>query len=115
MLLLGDFDDAAFAIGKFQVLIKLLFFASSILGILVLLNLLIARMSDSYARIQEEAEKESCRLQATIIQKYEMIFQKTGDHPWLHIVQPIEENTDGMAKAEFAGAVSDRIAKTAAI
>ena len=47
LLMLGDFDDAGFAIGDTQVQAKLFFFVSSVLGTIVILNLLIARMGDS--------------------------------------------------------------------
>merc|ERR1719231_720066 len=78
MILLGDFDDSGFAIGEFSILIKLMFVGSSLLGTIVVLNLLIARMSDSYERIQDEAEMERRRLKARMIQKYEAVFRRSG-------------------------------------
>lgn len=94
MILLGDFDDSAFAVGRFSTTISVIFVVSSLLGIIVILNLIIARMSDAYERIQEEAEMEHRRLQAQIIAKHEffsgLIFRKQHNKTkrWLHVVQP---------------------------
>ena len=107
MLLLAEFDETGFAIGEFKTLIKLMFFASSLLGTIVVLNLLIARMSDSYERIQDEAEMERRRLQARIVQKYEILFNQKGGDPWLHIVQPIGKNIPKVEKTEWAGVLND--------
>merc|ERR1712100_224331 len=108
MLLLSDFDDGEFAIGDSQILIKLLFVFSSLLGTIVILNLLIARMSDSYERIQEEAEMERLRLQARIIQKYEIFWGSAGnDENFLHVVQEVGKNTAKVEKSEWAGVLNE--------
>ena len=52
MLLLGDFDTDLFLLGEYVVLLRMLFVASMMLTLIILLNLLIALMSDSYERIQ---------------------------------------------------------------
>jgi hypothetical protein len=52
MLLLGDFDTDLFLLGEYVVLLQVLFASSMTLTLIILLNLLIALMSDSYERIQ---------------------------------------------------------------
>lgn len=52
MLLLGDFDMASFVFGEYEVLVQVLFVLSMMFTLIILLNLLIALMSDSYERIQ---------------------------------------------------------------
>jgi hypothetical protein len=52
MLLLGDFDTDSFLFGEYQWLVKSLFALGMLFTLIILLNLLIARMSDSYERIQ---------------------------------------------------------------
>ena len=95
------------AVGPFMTLIKVFIVLSSLLGTIVILNLLIARMSDSYERIQDEAEMERRRLQARIIQKYEVLLWKRGGNPWLHVLLPVGRNTPKVAKTEWAGVLND--------
>ena len=52
MLLLGDFDTDSFVFGEYRVLVQLLFALVMMFTLIILLNLLIALMSDSYERIQ---------------------------------------------------------------
>ena len=52
MLLLGDFDTDLFLLGEYVSLLQVLFVFSMMLTLIILLNLLIALMSDSYERIQ---------------------------------------------------------------
>jgi hypothetical protein len=52
MLLLGDFDTNLFLLGEYVALLQVLFVSSMMLTLIILLNLLIALMSDSYGRIQ---------------------------------------------------------------
>jgi hypothetical protein len=52
MLLLGDFDTNLFLLGEYVALLQVLFVSSMMLTLIILLNLLIALMSDSYERIQ---------------------------------------------------------------
>jgi hypothetical protein len=52
MLLLGDFDTDLFLLGEYVALLQVLFVFSMMLTLIILLNLLIALMSDSYSRIQ---------------------------------------------------------------
>ena len=52
MLLLGDFDTDLFLLGDYGPLLQVLFVISMMLTLIILLNLLIALMSDSYERIQ---------------------------------------------------------------
>ena len=108
MLLLVAFDDEGFAIGSSSSLIRVLFVVTSALGPVVLLNLLIARMSDAYERIQDEAEMERRRLQAQIILKYELLAGDAGGPPqWLHVVVPRGQNKAKVDKREWAGVLND--------
>lgn len=52
MLLLGDFDTDSFVFGEYKELVRVIFVLVMILTLIILLNLLIALMSDSYERIQ---------------------------------------------------------------
>lgn len=54
---LGDFDTDGYAdTGKYETLIYILWYMSTILTLIILLNLLIAIMGDTFGRIQETAE-----------------------------------------------------------
>eukprot|EP00039_Didymoeca_costata_P004587 m.74475 g.74475 ORF g.74475 m.74475 type:complete len:1207 (-) comp12464_c0_seq1:95-3715(-) len=113
MLFLVEFDDSTFILGHFRVLINILFVFSSLLGSIVLLNLLIARMSDSYERIQDEAEMERRRLQARIIAKYESLMgaRKLESLEWfpeyLHVLVARGKNLAKVEKREWAGVLND--------
>jgi hypothetical protein len=52
MLLLGDFNTDLFLLGDYVALLQVLFVSSMMLTLIIMLNLLIALMSDSYERIQ---------------------------------------------------------------
>ena len=56
MLLQSDIDVNTLAVGEYAVAVRLMFVAAMLLVPIVLLNLLIALMSDSYERIQDRAE-----------------------------------------------------------
>ena len=107
MLLLVAFDDEGFAIGGSSSLIRVLFVVTSALGPVVLLNLLIARMSDAYERIQDEAEMERRRLQAQISLKCELLAGDAGGPQWLHVVVPRGQNKAKVDKREWAGVLND--------
>lgn len=52
MLLLGNYDLQDFVYGEYQVLVQILFVEMEITTLIILLNLMIALMSDSYERIK---------------------------------------------------------------
>ena len=60
MLILGDFDMDDLAEGEYADLLRPLFVLGIIFTLIVLLNLLIAILSDSYERIQDQAEVPFC-------------------------------------------------------
>ena len=70
MLLLADFDLGTFD-GEYTVLLRIMFVLSMIMTPIVLLNLLIALMSDSYERIQDRADTEFQLLRARLIREQE--------------------------------------------
>ena len=93
LLVLSDFDADVF-VGPYVVLVRILFVLSMVVVPVVLLNLLIALMSDSYERIQDQADLEFQALQAGIIIKIEeFLSEKDKRDPekfpkWLHAVVP---------------------------
>ena len=95
MLLLADFDLATFD-GEYTVLLRILFVLSMIMTPIVLLNLLIALMSDSYERIQDQADLEFQYLRARILAEQEAWLspeQRRSADPklyprWLHVLVP---------------------------
>eukprot|EP00911_Craspedida_sp_UC1_P001051 UC1_evm1s789 len=93
LLVLGDFDADVFA-GPYVVLVRLLFVLSMVVVPVVLLNLLIALMSDSYEHIQDQADIEFQALQASIILKIEEFLSEKDRRDeekfpkWLHVLVP---------------------------
>ncbi|EGD80207.1 hypothetical protein PTSG_10886 [Salpingoeca rosetta] len=93
MLLLADFDLATFD-GDYVVLLRILFVISMVLVPVVLLNLLIALMSDSYERIQDRADIEFQLLRARILHEQEKFMTKKEKRnpklfpKWLHVLVP---------------------------
>ena len=93
MLLLADFDLGTFD-GEYTVLLRIMFVLSMIMTPIVLLNLLIALMSDSYERIQDRADTEFQLLRARLIREQEA-FMSASDKAdprlfptWLHLLVP---------------------------
>ena len=116
LLLLGEFDDADFITAEenhTRYIAILLFLAASLIGVVVLLNLIIARMGDSYERIQEKADEERLRLLARIIHGFELRF--TAAHradealfpKWLQVLLPRGANVGMIAKPDWAGLLSE--------
>jgi hypothetical protein len=72
MLLLGNFDTSDYALGPYSILLKLLFVGSMLLVAIVLLNLLIAIMGNSYSRIKERQATELTALRTAILMELEL-------------------------------------------
>lgn len=93
MLFLGEFEVDALA-GEYTVLVRLVFVVTTLFVTIILLNLLIAIMGDSYARIQENSEVEFLRLRATVLREYELFMspEELADEnmfpKWLHVLVP---------------------------
>ncbi|EGD75564.1 WD-40 repeat protein [Salpingoeca rosetta] len=93
MLLLVDFDIATLG-GEYVVLVRIIFLLSMILVPVVLLNLLIALMSDSYERIQDRADIEFQLLRARILREQEAFMSEAKKKDprifpkWLHVLVP---------------------------
>ncbi|EGD77421.1 hypothetical protein PTSG_08519 [Salpingoeca rosetta] len=93
LLLLADFDLDTFD-GDYVVLLRILFVISMVLVPVVLLNLLIALMSDSYERIQDRADIEFQLLRARILREQDAWLTLEGKMDarrfpmWLHVLVP---------------------------
>ena len=118
LLVLGDFGVEVFT-GPYVVLVRLLFVISMMVVPVVLLNLLIALMSDSYERIQDKADVEFQMLQAGIILNIEeFLSEKEKNDPkkfpkWLHVLVPVGKGNgkgeSGMAWQGVLNDIKDRI------
>ena len=115
LMLLGDFDSEAFAESDVIAAVWL-FIANAFLGVTVMLNLLIARMSDSYGRIQDEAAAQLRMLQARISPRADLLYgwlfcrdKATRDrwYPrWIHVVALEGGNAAELQNTEWAGVLS---------
>lgn len=97
MLFLGAFEtDATFT--EF-VILKIIFVFSTIVCSILLLNLLIAQMSDSFERIQEKAEMQRMYFLATTIARQQLGFSESkieefkSNPTWIHVLAPIQRGT----------------------
>jgi hypothetical protein len=117
-LVLVDFDELVDD-GDYTTLTQLLLFLSTLMTSVVLLNLLIARMSDSYERIQEVAEMAERRLKAKIIVRFEMMMS-THDDPNKfpeHVVALLapDRNHGTIKTTKWAGVLNELNSKNAAM
>ncbi|EGD76101.1 serine/Threonine protein kinase [Salpingoeca rosetta] len=104
MLLLAEFELDTFG-GTYAVLLRILFVISMVLVPVVLLNLLIALMSDSYERIQDRADIEFQLLRARYLRERELFLSPAEKSDpklfpkWLHVLVPkstgVGESTPG--------------------
>lgn len=76
LLLLVDFDVGTLAVGDYRLAIIVMFTLAMVLVPIVLLNLLIALMSDSYERIQDRARIEFQLLRARILLEMELFMSE---------------------------------------
>ena len=112
LLLLSDFNDDEFVVGTpvYQGVVASLFVFVTLLGPVVLLNLLIAQMTDSYEKIQDEAEKEMRRLKARIILGFEaMMGDKNPDWfpMWVHVLLRKGQNIAEVPNTGWSGMLTD--------
>jgi len=112
MLLLVDYDTDGFVVGPYSILIQFIFVASMVVVPIVLLNLLIALMSDSYERIQDRAEIELQLLRATIILEQENFFSnsdfdnKKWFPPVLQVLVPRGQNKPTSTSSQWQGVLN---------
>lgn len=94
LLILSEFDMDVYS-GHYVVIVRLLFVINMVLVPVVLLNLLIALMSDSYERIQDRAEIEFQYLRAQIIHHIEAFLPvsvRVNEEyfpRWVHVAVPV--------------------------
>eukprot|EP00054_Salpingoeca_dolichothecata_P035120 m.4589 g.4589 ORF g.4589 m.4589 type:complete len:314 (+) comp5087_c0_seq1:2942-3883(+) len=113
MVLLGDFDTNEFTTGRFEVLLQILFVISMMLIMIVLLNLLIALMSDSYERIQDGVDNEIFRLRARLVLELEpQLGRKARTNKalyptFLHVLTPQGKATNPSQSTRWQGVLHD--------
>ena len=114
ILMLNTFEDNEFIAGPYTVQIALLFVVVTLIGPVVLLNLMIARMSDSYERIQDESEREGRRLKAKIILGFENAMTSAAKEKnkawfpaWIHILVRKGKNVAKVPNKEWVGVLAD--------
>eukprot|EP00516_Mucochytrium_quahogii_P005543 CAMPEP_0203754062 /NCGR_PEP_ID=MMETSP0098-20131031/7719_1 /ASSEMBLY_ACC=CAM_ASM_000208 /TAXON_ID=96639 /ORGANISM=" , Strain NY0313808BC1" /LENGTH=1227 /DNA_ID=CAMNT_0050644915 /DNA_START=80 /DNA_END=3760 /DNA_ORIENTATION=+ len=104
MLLLGDFDTGEFSDNSLKWLLRLLFVLSMIFIPIVLLNTLIALMSDSYERIKDEASSQYEMLRAKILVDQELLITVDSNaKDWLHVLVPEGGNKPLVESVEWQG------------
>ena len=113
LMVLNSFELDVFT-GPYVVLVRLVFVVSMIVVPVVLLNLLIALMSDSYERIQDQSDLELQLLQAKTILKIEEFLplgEKTNEDNfprWLHVLVPAGQGSGkGASGMRWQGVLSD--------
>mmetsp|Transcript_38088 Transcript_38088/g.120281 ORF Transcript_38088/g.120281 Transcript_38088/m.120281 type:complete len:266 (-) Transcript_38088:27-824(-) len=93
-MMLGDFDIEKFDGTRSPLLAKLLFVSFTLLQSILLLNLLIALMGDSYEKVQEKAISYTLLERASIICEIELMMsdadKKNPNYfpKWLHVLFP---------------------------
>eukprot|EP00039_Didymoeca_costata_P008807 m.116688 g.116688 ORF g.116688 m.116688 type:complete len:281 (+) comp14240_c0_seq3:3182-4024(+) len=119
-LILVEFEDSSYP-RIFNLYLKIIYIITSLLASVVVLNLLIARMSDSYERIQEVARMEERRLRAKIITRYETVMSSTqcSRSEWfpsfLHAQVKKGGNQAKLRPTEWAGVLSEMKGKVDAL
>eukprot|EP00050_Salpingoeca_kvevrii_P022764 m.131736 g.131736 ORF g.131736 m.131736 type:complete len:284 (-) comp9818_c0_seq6:189-1040(-) len=107
MLLLGAFDTSTFVFGDYEELAQVLFVGGMVFTLIILLNLLIALMSDSYERIQDRAEIEFLMLRSRILVEQERFCspEELAKHApqFLHVLVP-----EGSGDMEGLGGTSEQ-------
>jgi hypothetical protein len=111
LVFLNTFEDDNFVAGDTRVLRSLLLCFITLLGPVVLLNLMIARMSDSYEQIQDDAEKEMRRIKAKFILELEKSIAAEGHAElfptWVHVLVKKGTNVAKVANEMWAGVLAD--------
>jgi hypothetical protein len=111
LVFLNTFEDDNFVAGDTRVLRSLLLCFITLLGPVVLLNLMIARMSDSYEQIQDDAEKEMRRIKAKFILELEKGITAEGHSEWfptwVHVLIKKGTNVAKVANEMWAGVLAD--------
>jgi len=93
-LLLGDFDVDLFSLTYYPLLVKGVFVVSILFLNIIMLNLLIAIMGDSYDRVSESRRLEQLQQKARVLLEVEMTLsaskrRDTNLFPrWIHILAP---------------------------
>ena len=96
-MMLGNFSHDYFdSLGNYQLLGHMLFILYMVFQMILLLNLLIALMGDSYEKVQEKAKTEALRERAGLLVEIELVMgqkylERNNYCPrWLHTLVPKE-------------------------
>ena len=114
-MMLGGFDITFFdTLGDFRILGQVLFILYALFQMILLLNLLIALMGDSYEKVQEKANTEALRERAGLLVEIELVMgQKLlkRNHycpRWLHALVHKETMQVCRWRCLYAFSVSER-------
>lgn len=100
--MLGEFDTSEFGTQNVY-LVWIFFLMASVLLIIVLLNLLISIISDSYHRIQSNARNSMYRELATLIDDNDFLAENVTDtNKYIIVAKPHDEYIDDMAEEKAA-------------
>ena len=96
MMMLGEFDvDGLLASNNFF-LGAILFVLFTFMNLVILFNLLIAIMSDTYERVRENEEATFLQTRAeTICDMQKASFRRIKYEPWVHALMPQESTGEG--------------------
>eukprot|EP00054_Salpingoeca_dolichothecata_P029818 m.236650 g.236650 ORF g.236650 m.236650 type:complete len:1190 (-) comp26550_c0_seq4:31-3600(-) len=106
MVVLGAFESDGFTVGRDDVLLRLLFIVSMVLISIVLLNIIIALMSDSFEKIASQSINELFFLRARLILELEQLLKsdKSKREPkWIHVLVPQGAGTNIATGAQWQG------------
>lgn len=94
----GDFDTDNFAANKDELLVWIFWFANTLIILIILLNLVIAIMGDTFDRVQETQESTMLQEFSRIIRENEFLISRQNifkNAKYIVIVQP--EKADGVS------------------
>jgi hypothetical protein len=104
MLIMGTFSSSDFDFGPYTALLKVMYALARVLVSVVLLNLLIALMNNSFSAISERSDLEICMLRANMIMEQEQLMSaKEKRDPrlfprYIHVLVKHGENVAVKAK-----------------
>ncbi|CAD7972208.1 unnamed protein product [Amoebophrya sp. A120] len=94
VLMLGDWDVNLFTLSEHPRLATVLFCLFTFVMVIVLFNLLIAIMSDTFERVRENEEHTFLRTRADMIcDLQKLTFRQIEYEPWVHALLPVEEQS----------------------
>jgi hypothetical protein len=96
MLLLGEFDTEQYDNGTYSAIIWVVFFFATFISQVIIFNMLIAIMSDSYAKISEMREQAALKEKIQILCDYlRLVSDKNDQDSMLVFMKPSVEGDEG--------------------